>query len=217
MGDLSNYVIEGVLKKYQGLGGDVVLPAGVTSIGEEAFSDCESLTSVTIPEGVTRIGLNAFKRCVSLTNVTIPASVTRIGQWAFYGCTSLTEIAVDPANEMYCSVDGVLYNKEQTELICCPGGKTGTFSIPAGVTIIGDDAFSSCCSLTSVAIPDGVTTIGWLAFSKCERLISVMIPESVTSIDNDAFSDCESLTIHAPSGSYAEEYARKNGIPFSAV
>ena len=91
MSNINDFVIEnGVLKKYQGQGGDVAIPEGVTSIGREAFYYCQSLTSVVIPEGVTYIGDSAFEGCSSLTSVVIPKGVTSINDRAFFGCRGLT-------------------------------------------------------------------------------------------------------------------------------
>ncbi len=95
----------------------VTIPNSVTNIGDGAFGGCTSLTSVTIPDSVTSIGYWAFDSCTSLTSVTIPDSVTNIGDGAFWGCYSLTSIKVDGLNSVYSSVDGVLFDKNQTTLI----------------------------------------------------------------------------------------------------
>ena len=151
--------------------------------------------SYTIPNSVTEISWSAFHDCTSLTNITIPNSVTYIDNFAFSGCTSLTAIDIATDNEYYTSVNGVLFNKDKTELRCYPAGKTDkSYNIPDGVTSIGYYAFYGCTSLTSITIPNGVTSIDWFAFSGCTSLKSITIPNGVTSIDWLAFFDCTSLT-----------------------
>lgn len=179
--------------------GDVVIPdtiAGksVTTIGSYAFRDCANLTSITIPASVTIIGSYAFYGCSSLASIMIPASVNSIGSYAFYGCGSLASITVDPLNSAYSSVDGMLFNKSQTTLIQCPGGKVETVAIPSSVTTIGASAFSGCSSLTTVTIPSGVTSMGDLALSGCWSLTGVIIPFSVTTIGASPFLGCSGLT-----------------------
>jgi len=128
---------------------------------------------VIIPEGVTEIGERAFYNCKSITNITIPDSVTSIGNSAFNGCSSLTAINVDTGSTTYSSQDGVLYNKNKTLLITYPAGKKETtFTIPSSVTSIGVYAFG-CTSITSVTIPKSVTSIGNIAFLGCDSLTSV--------------------------------------------
>ena len=173
----------------------VTIPDSVTSIDQYAFYTCEFLTSVTIPGSVTRIGEYAFSKCESLTSVTIPNSVTSIGWGAFSNCAALTGIRVAEGNSHYSSdASGVLFSKDKTTLVQCPGAFSGSYAIPNSVTSIGDSAFSGCSSLTSVTIPDSVTSIGKWAFSECKSLTSVTIPGSVTSIGVGAFASCTSLT-----------------------
>ncbi len=166
---------------------------------------------------VTSIRNTAFYGCKSLKSVTIPESVTEIGSYSFQNCASLTEINISNNNPNYSSVDGVVFNKDKTELIIYPpGGKAevtisnsvtsigvGAFctcnnlvsvTIPASVTSIGNSAFSGCSSLTSVTIPDGVTEISRGAFSGCTSLKSITIPNSVIKISDDSFANCTSLT-----------------------
>ena len=166
----------------------------ITITGYIGSGGAVAIPSTLEGKTVTSIESYAFNYCTSLTSVTIPNSVTNIGVRAFDSCTSLTAITVDALNSFYSSVDGVLFNKSQTTLIQCPGGKAGSYTIPNSVTSIGDYAFSCCTSLTSVTIPDSVTSIGDGAFDSCTSLTSVTIPNSVTSIGDGAFAYCTSLT-----------------------
>ncbi len=173
----------------------VTIGNSVTSIGDSAFYWCPSLTSVTIGNSVTGIGNCAFFSCESLTSVTIGSSVTSIGISAFSECYSLTSIKVSEYNQNYSSVDGVLFNKDKTELVCYLEGKTNKdYTIPSSVISIGNYAFYNCYRLTSVTIPDSVISIGDHAFWGCDFLTSVTIGDSVTSIGEGAFDYCSSLT-----------------------
>ena len=160
----------------------VTLPDGLTSIGERAFSDCKSLTSVTIGNSVTSIGGFAFSSCNSLTSVTLGNSVTSIGDYAFQRCRSLTSITI-PNSVTSIGYEAFRYCYDLTSV-----------TIGNSVTSIGGYAFSSCSSLTSVTIGNSVTSIGGYAFSGCESLTSVTIGNSVTSIGGSAFAQCYGLT-----------------------
>ena len=182
-----------VLIQYPGRkSGAYVIPSGVTTIGNQAFMDCDGLTSITIPESVTTIGNQAFLGCHGLASVTIPNSVTTIGSQAFH-CFDLQSIVVAEGNMSYSSSEGVLFNKDKTVLIQYPRGKSGAYVIPSGVTAIGDYAFDNCRGLTSIIIPESVITIGFAAFELCTGLTEVTIGESVASIGNYAFKDCTGL------------------------
>ena len=170
---------------------DVTIPGSVVSIGEGAFG-WTALTSVTIPPSTGSIGQSAFLG-TGLTSVTIPAGVTNIGEGAFSGCAELTELTVDPANPVYNSVGGVLFDISQATLIQYPEGLSGSYAIPAGVTSIGNGAFSGCTLLTSVTMPGSVTSIGQSAFNGCTGLTSAAISGGVTSIGELAFSSCINL------------------------
>lgn len=183
MSNPSDFVIEnGVLTKYTGPGGDVVIPENVTTIGACAFSKCSNLTSVTIPEGVTSVMYQAFYHCTNLTSVTIPGSVTSIGIEAFDGCRNLMCAAI-PAKVTS------IGNRAFSEC-----SKLTSIIIPAGVMSIGYKVFYRCSSLTNVVIPEGVTNIADKAFSGCSSLMSLTILGSVTNIGDSAFCWCSSLT-----------------------
>ena len=195
----------------------VTVSDSVTSIGDYAFCGCTSLATITIPNSVTNIGAFAFYDCTSLANITIPSSVTSIGDLTFSGCASLLSIEVSNDNMNYSSTDGVLFNKNKTELITYPVGKTDSkYAIPSSVTsvdsyafdkcinlasvtignsviIIGSDAFRYCTSLANVKIGNSVTSIGTFAFEGCTSLTSITIPDSVTSIGNYVFYNCINL------------------------
>lgn len=182
--------------------GDIVIPESVVyneitypvgSIEESAFYGCSEITSVTIPNSVTYISKTAFYGCTGLTSVTIPDSLKEISGSAFGACTGLTSINVSADNNYYCSVDGILFNKNKTILVIYPGGKQGAYTIPNGVTNIGRSAFDGAI-LTSVTIPNGVIHIDKSAFYQCAGLTSVIIPNSVLDIDDHAFCQCSGLT-----------------------
>lgn len=179
----------GVLKKYTGSSTDVVIPDGVKAIGEFAFSNCSFLASVAIPCSVVKIGMDAFHGCSALKSVSVPNSVRKMEARAFFLCGSLESIL-----------------------------------IPNGVEEIGVQTFQDCGALTTISIPDSVKEIKSWAFCGCSSLTSIFIPESVKAIERDTFAeaygslrgDNKYMSIHAPAGSYAEEFANKCKIPFVA-
>lgn len=162
-------------------------------------SHCSDIRSVIVASGVTSIGNGAFNRTYdivysAMTSVTIPDSVTRIEPGTFTGCRNLTSFRVADGNPSYSSKDGVLFDKDKTQLICCPGGKSGAYTIPESVTSISGSAFYFCKSLSSITIPPSVLNIGRYAFHNCRGLTSISIPESVMSIGDWALSYCSGLT-----------------------
>ena len=191
----------------------VIMPNSVTSIGSEAFESCTELSTVTLPSSLTSIGSEAFEFCRGLSSITIPGSVTSIGSYAFWYCTGLTEFIVDATNHNYSSQDGVLFDKNLSQLIQCPAKKQGTYSMPSSVTSIRSYAFLECTELSSVSISGLVTLIGGYAFNDCTGLISITIPGSVTSIGNAAFINCTGLTDFIVDATNLN-YSSQNGVLF---
>lgn len=209
----SDFVIEdGVLIEYNGPGGDVVLPDGLTCIGGGSFQWCENLTSLKIPDSVVNIEAGAFMWCTNLTSINIPDGVDNIAWDTFDGCKSLTSINIP---DSVISIGERAFGRcESLTSIVIPDSVTsiGSFAfydceslisinIPYGVDNIEYGTFSGCKSLTGIKIPDGVTSIGDKSFSGCESLTSIVIPDGVTSIGEHAFLSCSSLaSINIPEG-----------------
>jgi hypothetical protein len=149
------------------------LQASITTIEESSFCLCKNLESITIPSTVKVLGSGAFSNCTKLDTLRIPASVDSIAADAFNSDTSLTAIVVDASNANYIDVDGVLFNKDQTKLVCYPAGKTASsYTIPSTVTTIDAFAFDSC-RLSSVIIPASVDSVGRKAFFGASNLSSI--------------------------------------------
>ncbi len=170
----------------------ITLPDSVTSISKGAFSDCTGLTNITIPNSVTYIGACAFSNCTKLTSITLPNSVKSVNYDAFYGCSGLTSITVAEGNTIYHAAGNCLIETESKTLVL--GCNNSVIPTDGSITIIDFAAFRGCAGLTSVVIPDSVTSIGRYAFSYCAGLTSITIPNSVTSIDLEAFYGCTGLT-----------------------
>ncbi|MCI8332787.1 MAG: leucine-rich repeat protein [Clostridiales bacterium] len=190
---------------------DVVMPKSLTAIGENAFDSCEQLENVVIPEGVTEILYGAFTACISLKRialpdslimlyghsfadckslqkVNIPKNVILVGNYSFLGCSSLESINVSEDNTRYCSLNGVLYNKTKTALCVYPAGKkVKSYTVPDGVTVLGNCAFQSCNSVTNLTLPDSIAVIesGALSFSNscCTDILYTGTEEQWNAID----------------------------------
>lgn len=182
------------------LSGSYPVPAGVITIGGDAFFGCADLTAVTLPEGVTTIGTSAFEDCGGLSSITLPDSLTDIGDYAFSKCEALTGIALPQSlTEIGCWVFESCYSLK-------------SITVPAGVTAIGEFAFFECTSLKDITFPEGLTHIGSHIFYRCQSLQTVTLPEGVTDIPSWAFGDCyalESITIPGSVtaiGAYAFQY-----------
>lgn len=212
----------------------VTIPEGVTALGLISFRDCAALADVSLPSSLKKIGAYAFLNCTALktvalpeglevidrfsfnnsgiTEITIPASVKTIGDYVFCNSDELAKIDVAEENENYSSVDGILYDKEQTTLVYCPYGiDFNNDMLPETVTVIGNGALEGS-EFEEYTVPDGITAIGDGAFANCANLKKITIPESVTEIADDAFAKCPEVAIDAVPGSYAYGYAEENDL-----
>ena len=161
-------------------------------------SEGKEITEYIVPAGVTSIGSNAFLNCTGLTAITITESVTSIGSYAFSGCNNLNSVTVPVTDySTFCTNKalGCIYSSlgKPVQLIDSEGKEITEYIVPDGVTSIGSNAFLNCTGLTAITIAGSVKSIGWHAFSGCSGLTSVTIPGSVTGIGSDAFSGCTSI------------------------
>lgn len=196
----------------------VKMSKSVESIGSWAFYGCDNLISIELPDTLKRIENLAFHDCKSLTVLNIPSSVEYINEdRTFAGSKKLTAINVAEENANYKSVNGVLYNKDQTTLLVYPAGKTErsftipetvtrvigyafywnpiieSISVPESVETIGEDAFAGCSKLTSIHLSEGLISIGDTAFHQCNTLPSITFPASLQQVGTDMFESCYAL------------------------
>lgn len=158
----------------------VNLPASLTSIGSQAFAGCLNLQSINLQEGVESIGSYAFAGCASLESLYIPSTTTDIESWDIVAdCHGLTSIEVGEDNPSFCSVEGVVYSRDLSTLICYPAGRRGDYTVAEGTASIAENAFESALYLTSLTLPEGVKEIGAYAFSKCTSLVELYCPTSL--------------------------------------
>ena len=189
--------------------------SGVTKLGDNALRNCDSLTAVTLGTQLRSVGRYAFYDCDSLLSVKIPASLTRIGHKAFADCDNLETITVAEGNPNYASYNGVLTNAAGTKLLRVPGGYTGEFTVPEGVTTIGESALAGCGKLTAVNVGDNVETIDPAAFYG-SSITEVKLGAKVNSIASDAFTDCQELTGFVLSPENAAYAADAFGVLYTA-
>lgn len=177
----------------------IEIPASVTSIGYSAFFKT-GLTSITIPEGVTTIDQYAFQSCDLLNNVSLPKSLNFIGYCAFTFNNSLHQFNIANDNAKFSVNNGVLYNKDQSQIVAYPAGSAPMFNIPNSVSVIDTAAFEGNTNIFGVIIPSTVTKLSQEAFYWCTNLQTITIPASVQTIEGYAFYNCTNLwSIHANS------------------
>jgi hypothetical protein len=202
--------------------GAFLLPETITAIANNAFQGCQDLSTFRIGAAVKSIGASAFRSCKGLKSIQIPASVNTIGSQAFANCSALTEMVVDPENQNFSALDGVLFNKKRTILIACPALKKGVYNLPASVTQISESAFSQCKELTSILIPNSISTIGSQAFLGCSKLRAIYLesntPLSLSSA-TDVFKDVDQsiCILHVPAGSVPAYQAAKQWQGFENI
>lgn len=188
----------------------VDFPDGLQSIGDHAFGLC-GLREVRLPDSLTSLGARAFEYCRGLSKAYLPAGLEEVGTGAFAHCTGMEELTLDPANEAFEFVDGVLFTRDRKRIVCYPASRGGTYAIPDGVEDIsgafagsgvipvafpdslreiGEHAFDYCTQLGDLDLPGSVERIADNAFFQAYGLRSVRIPGSVVSIGNRAFANC---------------------------
>lgn len=195
----------------------VTVPEGVVSIGNDAFTGCDKLTSVNLPNSLISIGMFGFDACDSLTTFTLPPNLQELGDYVFastpiehlnipasltvvnaatFGfCDSIEGIDVDPGNPVYSSQDGIIFSKDKTKLLYYPHGKAdATYVVPAGVKVIGKNAFSNNKHIVNITLPEGLNEIEGNAFASCTALKTMTIPASTFMVGAGAFGSCAALT-----------------------
>lgn len=224
-----------VMLGYRGDGGDLVIPEEVTAIGRAdefddgcCFRPLHPITSIAMSDNVEKIDCRfqipndhlykitlsknlkelscAFAHCGQLREISIPDGVTNLEERTFYRCRSLNTVRLPGKLE------------EIGEYAFSQCGSLRGVKLPASLRKIGVRAFRSCKSIEEITIPDGVETLEKETFAGCSKLENVTLPASVKKMTKGVFKDCAAgLTLHAPAGSYAEEFAKKNKIKFEAL
>ena len=194
---------------------EIEVPEKVTTIGQTALADCYELTTVKLGTSLTSIGVSAFMnssklknielpnglktlgmsslRATAIESITIPKTCTSIGAYSFMACLKLKEILVATGNGKYTSKDGVLCNRQGWEIVAWPGGKASEYSVPAGITNIGEGAFYYCDNLEKIELCNDVSVLGANSFSDNVNLSKVVLGDKITSIRSSAFSYCTGL------------------------
>jgi len=218
--DDNGFVMKGaVLLSYEGTDSDVVVPDGIIAIAARAFYNNIDITSITIPDSVFYVGEDAFKDCLNVeynffegqeyiddvlvsiqnplevTTLNLKPTVTAVQGDPFGVCENLTAINVDISNMRYTSKNGILFIKDEKELVRAPREAiSGSYSIPQSVKSIAYRAFSDCKGLTEIIFHNDIEIINNAAFDACFQLTSLTIPGNVRNIGEDAFVNCHQLT-----------------------
>ena len=221
------------ITKYNGSAENVIVPSTIDGtkvmiIEQDAFRECASLKNVEIPNTVIYIGCYAFYNCENLQKITIPDSIQDIGNFTFYNCKSLQKITIPDGVEdigLY-----AFYNCKSLQSITMPDSveSIGAYAfyncanlqnitLPNSLKLIDNGAFYNCKSLQSMKIPNNVKSLGSYAFYNCEALQDITLLSNVNNIGYGCFLGCDNLTMYVEAGSYAEQYAKENNIPYKLL
>ena len=174
--------------------GVYTIPSTVRTIATNSIHICANITEIVFPSRLQTIESYSIRNCTGLTELNLPSGLRILGEEAFSGCTNVTEINVNSANNAFSSVDGVLFDGSKTTLVMYPLGRSGTYEVPEGVTMLGNSSFANCNNLTYIVLSSTLTIIGEDVFVNCTRLTSITIPANVTRIDIYTFAGCTRLT-----------------------
>ena len=188
-----------------GFSGKLTIPEGVEKIGSGAFYWCENFSGeLILPQSLKEVGQSAFGGCSSLTGVEVQENLIKIDvATSFQYCSGITSIIVSDQNPAYKIVDGILYSKDNSQLLYVPEGmEKNNYSIPSGTSEICENAFYGCTGFTGkLTIPSGVVKLGRKAFNGCIGLDGIIIPDSVTTIESEVFNGCNNIkSITIPGG-----------------
>ena len=194
----------------------IIIPENVTTIENHAFENCEGLTSIAIPSGVTRINRQAFSWCDNLASATISESVTAIEDGIFLGCETLQSITVSTNNPEFCSVDGIMYDKDKYELVSYPSGRiTSTLVIPAGVIEVLPLSFNASDVLINLTIPDQVEYFTESSLDGCYNIQNTNANASspyFSSVNGILFNKNKTSIILYPQGKTASSYTIPSSV-----
>ena len=191
----------------------VKMANGITNIGAYFFENCKNIEEVTFSENIRIIGQYAFTNCISLKNIVIPDEIENFSEGAFSGCSGLECVVMPEKREDFVTMeDAVFSGCSSLKTINLAGAMEGADG--AGIHDLSGRVFNGCKSLTDITLPESVRGIFEYAFAECISLENITIFPTVDYISDTAFISANHITIHGVKDSYAEEYAKKNNIPF---
>lgn len=174
---------------------EVNLPSGITELSDYLFMNSPKLSHIDIPHGVKKIGSQVFSGCRSITTLYIPDNVTEFATTAFGGLTSLTEFTVSESSPVFCTMDGILYSKDKTRLICFPNAK----------------------NISSYSVPESITKINAVCFGPCKYLKNLYVGTHVTEVSESTFENAFKPFIHTPTGSAMEQLCIEKGYEYDNI